>query len=39
VATVAIPVTAIAGSITSSMLLAPIGRRTMHIGIATMGPG
>jgi MFS family permease len=39
VATVAIPVTAIAGSITSSALLAKIGRTTMHIGIVTMGAG
>jgi EmrB/QacA subfamily drug resistance transporter len=39
VATVAIPVTAIAGSITSSALLAKIGRTTMHIGIVTMGVG
>ena len=36
VATVAIPVAAIAGSITSSALLARIGKTTMHIGIATM---
>jgi MFS family permease len=39
VATVAIPVTAIGGSITSSALLAKIGRTTMHIGIVTMGGG
>jgi EmrB/QacA subfamily drug resistance transporter len=39
VATVAIPVTAIAGSITSSMLLARIGRTTMHIGIVVMAIG
>ena len=39
VATVAIPVTAIGGSITSSALLAKIGRTTMHIGIVTMAIG
>jgi MFS family permease len=39
VATSAIPVAAIAGSITSSALLAKIGRTTMHIGIATMASG
>jgi EmrB/QacA subfamily drug resistance transporter len=39
VATVAIPVTAIAGSITSSALLGRIGRHTMHIGILTMAAG
>jgi MFS family permease len=39
VATVAIPVTAIAGSITSSALLAKIGRTTMHIGIVVMAIG
>jgi EmrB/QacA subfamily drug resistance transporter len=39
VATVAIPVAAIGGSITSSALLAKIGRTTMHIGIATMTIG
>jgi len=39
VATVAIPVTAIAGSITSSALLAKIGRTTMHIGIVVMAFG
>jgi MFS family permease len=39
VATVAIPVTAIGGSITSSALLARIGRTTMHIGIVTMATG
>ena len=38
-ATVAIPVAAIAGSITSSALLAKIGRTTMHIGIAVMALG
>jgi hypothetical protein len=38
-ATVAIPVAAIAGSITSSGLLAKIGRTTMHIGIGLMGLG
>jgi EmrB/QacA subfamily drug resistance transporter len=39
VATIAIPVAAIAGSITSSALLAKIGRTTMHIGIVTMAAG
>jgi MFS family permease len=39
VATVAIPVAAIGGSITSSMLLARIGRTTMHIGIGAMAVG
>jgi predicted MFS family arabinose efflux permease len=39
VATLAIPLAAIGGSITSSMLLARIGRTTMHIGIATMAAG
>jgi EmrB/QacA subfamily drug resistance transporter len=39
VATIAIPVAAIAGSITSSALLPKIGRTTMHIGIATMAAG
>ncbi len=39
VATVAIPVAAIGGSITSSALLGRIGRTTMHIGIATMAAG
>ena len=39
VATLAIPLAAIGGSITSSALLARIGRRTMHIGIATMAAG
>jgi EmrB/QacA subfamily drug resistance transporter len=39
VATVAVPLAAIAGSITSSALLARIGRRTMHIGIAVMAAG
>jgi EmrB/QacA subfamily drug resistance transporter len=39
VATVAIPVAAIGGSITSSALLARIGRTTMHIGIVTMAAG
>jgi hypothetical protein len=38
-ATVALPVAAIGGSITSSMLLARIGRTTMHIGIALMAIG
>jgi MFS family permease len=39
VATVAIPVAAIGGSITSSALLAKIGRTTMHIGIMVMAAG
>jgi len=39
VATAAIPVAAIGGSITSSALLARIGRTTMHIGIVTMAAG
>jgi MFS family permease len=39
VATVAIPVMAIGGSITSSALLARIGRTTMHIGIVVMAIG
>jgi EmrB/QacA subfamily drug resistance transporter len=39
VATVSIPLAAIGGSITSSALLARIGRTTMHIGIVTMAIG
>src|ERR1700744_962230 len=39
VATLAIPVAAIGGSITSSVLLDRIGRLTMHIGIVTMAIG
>ncbi len=39
VATVAIPIAAIGGSITSSALLARLGRTTMHIGIVTMVVG
>ena len=39
VATVAIPVAAIGGSITSSTLLPKIGRHTMHIGIVVMAAG
>jgi len=39
VATLAIPMAAIGGSITSSMLLARIGRTTMHIGIVVMAAG
>ena len=39
VATVAIPLAAIGGSITSSALLARLGRTTMHIGIAVMAVG
>jgi EmrB/QacA subfamily drug resistance transporter len=38
-ATVSIPVLAIAGSITSSILLPKIGRTTMQIGTATMALG
>jgi MFS family permease len=38
-AAVAIPVLAIAGSITSSILLPKLGRTTMHIGIAVMAAG
>jgi hypothetical protein len=38
-ATVAVPIAAIGGSITSSMLLARIGRTTMHIGTAVMALG
>ena len=38
-AAVAIPVLAIAGSITSSVLLPRLGRTTMHIGIAVMAIG
>jgi MFS family permease len=36
---VAIPVLAIAGSISSSILLPKLGRSTMHIGIAVMAAG
>jgi len=39
VATLAIPLAAIGGSITSSALLGRIGRTTMHIGLATMALG
>jgi EmrB/QacA subfamily drug resistance transporter len=39
VATVAIPITAIGGSITSSALLGRLGRTTMHIGLAIMAAG
>src|SRR3984885_8273051 len=39
VATVAIPIAAIGGSITSSTLLPKIGRHTMHIGIVLMATG
>jgi EmrB/QacA subfamily drug resistance transporter len=39
VATVSIPLAAIGGSITSSMLLARLGRTTMHIGIVVMAGG
>jgi EmrB/QacA subfamily drug resistance transporter len=38
-ATISIPIAAIAGSITSSVLLARIGRTTMQIGTATMAAG
>jgi len=38
-ASVAVPVLAIAGSITSSILLPRLGRTTMHIGIAVMAAG
>jgi MFS family permease len=38
-ATLAIPVAAIGGSITSSALLARIGRHTMHIGLVVMAIG
>ena len=38
-ATLAIPLAAIGGSITSSMLLGRIGRATMHIGIVVMAAG
>jgi MFS family permease len=39
VATIAIPLAAIAGSITSSALLTRLGRTTMHIGIVAMAAG
>ncbi len=39
IATLAVPLAAIGGSITSSALLARIGRSTMHIGIVTMAVG
>jgi MFS family permease len=39
VATLAVPLAAIGGSITSSALLARLGRRTMHTGIAVMAGG
>lgn len=39
VATLAIPMAAIGGSITSSAQLPRIGRATMHIGIVTMAAG
>jgi EmrB/QacA subfamily drug resistance transporter len=39
VATVAIPIAAVGGSITSSILLPRIGRHTMHIGIVVMAAG
>jgi predicted MFS family arabinose efflux permease len=39
VATVVIPVVAITGSITSSILLPKLGRTTMHAGVAIMAAG
>jgi EmrB/QacA subfamily drug resistance transporter len=39
VATVSVPLAAIAGSITSSLTLARLGRHTMHLGITTMAAG
>jgi EmrB/QacA subfamily drug resistance transporter len=39
VATVAVPLAAIGGSVTSSVLLDRLGRHTMHIGIAVMAAG
>jgi EmrB/QacA subfamily drug resistance transporter len=39
VATVAVPIAAIGGSITSSSLLARLGRHTMHTGIVVMAAG
>ncbi|HWF26162.1 MAG TPA: MFS transporter [Solirubrobacteraceae bacterium] len=39
VATITVPLAAVGGSITSSALLARIGRTTMHIGIVTMAIG
>jgi hypothetical protein len=39
VATVAVPLAAIGGSITSSATLARLGRTTMHIGLVTMAAG
>ena len=39
VATVAIPVLAIAGSVTSSVLLERLGRTTMHVGVSVMAIG
>jgi MFS family permease len=38
-ATITIPIAAVGGSITSSALLAKIGRHTMHIGVVTMAAG
>jgi EmrB/QacA subfamily drug resistance transporter len=38
-AAVAIPILAVAGSITSSVLLPKLGRSTMHIGLAVMAVG
>jgi MFS family permease len=39
IATVAIPLAAVGGSITSSMLLERLGRTTMHIGVIVMAIG
>jgi EmrB/QacA subfamily drug resistance transporter len=39
IATVAIPLAAVGGSITSSMLLERLGRTTMHIGVIVMAAG
>lgn len=39
IATAAIPVAAVGGSITSSILLERLGRTTMHIGLVTMAAG
>jgi MFS family permease len=38
-ATITIPLAAIGGSVTSSLLLGRIGRTTMHIGLVTMAAG
>jgi EmrB/QacA subfamily drug resistance transporter len=39
VATITIPIAAVGGSITSSALLATLGRRTMHAGVVIMACG